>query len=103
MSVLDLAETVDLSSVPTCPLCLLELAWAIRDGERPSPALVARTTDWVLLESREAIRTALVRARMQEVPAAEEALRALDREGHRSAIARAIVYRLARALADELV
>jgi hypothetical protein len=102
MSALELAEIIDLSDVRTCPLCLLELAQAIRDGKRASPSLVARTTDWVWLESGDAIRTAVVRARMREIMAAEEALRALDAEGHRSAFARAVVYRLACALAVEL-
>jgi hypothetical protein len=102
VSVLEIAETIDLDGVPTCPLCLLELAWKIRDGERPSPGLVSRTADWVWLESGEAVRSAVVRARMQEVPFAEEALRDLDEGGFRSGFARAIVCRLARELAAEL-
>jgi hypothetical protein len=102
MSALGLAETIDLTGVPTCPLCLLDLAQTIRDGNRPSPALVARTTDWVFLESGDAIRAAVVRARMDEIPAAEDALRALDRQGHRSAFAQAVVCRLACELAGEL-
>jgi hypothetical protein len=102
VSALELAATIDLDGVPTCPLCLLELAWKIRDGERPSPGLVARTADWVWLESGKAVREAVVRARMQEVPFAEEALRDLDETGFRSGFARAIVCRLARELAEEL-
>jgi hypothetical protein len=102
VSALELAARIDLDGVPTCPLCLLELAWKIRDGECPSPSLVARTADWVWLESGEAVREAVVRARMQEAPFAEEALRELDEGGFRSGFARAIVCRLARELAAEL-
>jgi hypothetical protein len=99
---LELAAEIDLDGVPTCPLCLWELAWKIRDGERPSPSLVARTADWVWRESGEAVRAAVVRARMQEVPFAEEALRDLDVNGCDGAFARAIVLRLSRELAGEL-
>lgn len=102
MSALELAATLDLDDVPTCPLCLMELAWKIRDGERLSPGLVARTADWVWLESGKAVREAVVRARMHEVPFAEDALRDLDERGFRSGFARAIVCRLARELAVEL-
>lgn len=102
MSALELAATIDLDGVPTCPLCLLELALKIREGERPPSGLVARTADWVWLESGEAVREAVVRARMHEVPFAEAALRELDERGFRSGFARAIVSRLARELADEL-
>jgi hypothetical protein len=102
MSVLELAATIELDGVPTCPLCLMELAWKIRDGERPSRDLVARTADWVWLESGEAVRAAVVRARMQEAPFAEEVLRDLDVNGCDGAFARAVVLRLARELAGEL-
>jgi hypothetical protein len=97
-----LAATIDLDGVPSCPLCLMELAWKIRDGEGPSSGLVTRTVDWVWMESGEAVREAVVRARMQEVPFAEEAMRELDEAGWCSGFAREVVLRLARELAEEL-
>lgn len=97
-----LATEIDLDGVPTCPLCLLELAWEIRDGRTPSRGLVTRTVDWVWMESGEAVRAALVRARMQERPFAEEALRDLEVNGWRSGFAEAVVWRLANELADEI-
>lgn len=74
----------------------------IHQGRKPSPALVTRTVDWVWMESGEAVREAVVRARMQERPFAEEALRELELNGWRSDFAEAVVWRLARRLADEL-
>jgi hypothetical protein len=101
MSALDLAAEIDLDGVPVCPACLLELAWEIREG-RTSRGLVARTTDWIWMESGEGIRDAVVRARMAERPFAEEALRDLDLNGWRSRFAEAVVLRLARELAEEI-
>lgn len=99
---LQLATEIDLDGVPTCPLCLLDLALEIQQGRQPSRALVTRTVDWVWMESGEAVREAVVRARMQERPFAEEALRELELNGWRSDFAEAVVWRLARRLADEL-
>jgi hypothetical protein len=99
---IELAAEIDLEDVPTCPLCLLELAWEIRDGRRPARALVARTTDWVWRESGDAVHEAVVRARMEERPFAEDALADLDQNGWRSGFAEAVVCRLARELAEEL-
>lgn len=102
MSALELAAEIDLDSVPTCPLCLLDLAWEIHQGRNPSRALVTRTADWVWMESGEAVKEAVVRAWMEERPFAEEALRELEARGWRSGLAEAVVWRLARRLADEL-
>jgi hypothetical protein len=99
---IELAAEIDLDGVPTCPLCLLELAWEIRDGRRPSRGVVARTTDWVWMESGDAVHEAVVRARMEERPFAEDALAELEQKGWRSGFAEAVVYRLARELAEEL-
>lgn len=99
---LELAAEIDLDGVPTCPLCLLDLAVDIRQGRKPSRALVRRTVDWVWMESGEAVRELVVRARMQERPGAEEALRDLELNAWRSAFAEAVVRRLARRLAEEL-
>jgi hypothetical protein len=102
VSALELAAEIDLDSVPTCPLCLLDLAWEIHQGRNAPRALVTRTVDWVWMESGEAVKEAVVRARMEERPFAEEALRELEARGWRSGFAEAVVWRLARRLADEL-
>jgi hypothetical protein len=48
---LQLAAEVDLDGVPTCPMCLFDLAWEIHEGRTPSRGLVSRTADWVWMES----------------------------------------------------
>jgi hypothetical protein len=99
---LELAAEIDLDGVPTCPLCLLELAVEIQQGRQPSRALVKRTVDWVWMESGEAVRELVVRARKQERSGAEEALRDLELNGWRGRFAEAVVWRLAQQLADEI-
>jgi hypothetical protein len=102
MSVRQVADTIDLDGVAFCALCLMDLTEEIRHGRTPSPALVRRTVDWVWMESGKAVREAVVRARMEERPYAEAALRDLDANGWRSAFAEAVVLRIARQLADQL-
>lgn len=97
-----LAADLDLEDVPTCPLCLLDLAWEVHEGRKPSRGLVTRTADWVWMESGVGVRAAVVRARMDEHPLAEQALRDLELKGWRSGFAEAVVLRLARELADEI-
>ena len=97
-----LATEIDLDGVPACPLCLLDLAVEIQRGRQPPRALVTRTVDWVWMESGEAVREAVVQARMEERPFAEEALRELELNGWRCDFAEAVVWRLARQLADEI-
>jgi hypothetical protein len=101
VSVLELAAEIDLDGVPYCTLCLMDLTEEIRHGRTPSPGLVKRTADWVWMESGEAVRAAVVRARMEERPFAEEALRDLEARGWRSGFAEAVVLRLAHELAQE--
>jgi hypothetical protein len=101
MSVVQLAATIDLDGVPFCGLCLMDLTEEIRHGRTPSPQLIRRTTDWVWMESGKAVREVVVRARLEEQPFAEEALRDIDSNGWRSAFAEAVVLRLAHQLADE--
>jgi hypothetical protein len=101
VSVLELAAEIDLDGVPYCALCLMDVTEEIRHGRTPSPGLVKRTADWVWMESGEAVRAAVVRARMEEQPFAEEALRDLDARGWRSSFAEAVVLRLAHELAQE--
>lgn len=102
LAALQLAEEIDLGRVPYCPACLLELAWAINDGRKPSRGLITRTADWVWGESGEAVRALVVQARMAERPGAEAALRDLEPNGFRGRFAEAVVLRLAHELADEI-
>jgi hypothetical protein len=102
LGVLELAGEIDLDGVPICPLCLFDLAWTIHQGESPSPRLVKRTTDWVWMESGEAVKAVVVRARMEERPFAEDALRDLELNGFRGRFAEAVVRRLACELAEEM-
>jgi hypothetical protein len=100
--VLELANEIDLECIPVCPLCLLDLAVEIEQGRQPPRALVKRTVDWVWMESGEAVRELVVRARKQERSGAEEALRDLELNGWRGRFAEAVVWRLAQQLADEI-
>jgi hypothetical protein len=102
LGALQLASEIDLDGVPTCPLCLLDLSWQIHEGRTPSRALIKRTTDWVWMESGEAVKAAVVRARMEEIPFAEEALRDIELNGFRGRFAETVVWRLACELAEEL-
>jgi hypothetical protein len=99
---LTLAAEVDLDGVPTCPMCLFDLAWEIHEGRTPSRGLVSRTVDWVWMESGAGVREAVVRARMEEHPFAEEALRDIEVNGHHGKFAEAVVWRLASEMAEEM-
>jgi hypothetical protein len=100
--VLQLAAEFDLDGVPTCPMCLFDLAWEIHEKRTPSRGLVARTADWVWMESGEGVRQAVVRARMEERAFAEEALHDIELNGHRGKFAEAVVWRLASEMAEEM-
>jgi|Tabmets5t2r1_1033131.scaffolds.fasta_scaffold04008_5 hypothetical protein len=99
---LQLAAEIDLDGVPTCPLCLLELALEIRDGQKPSRSLVSRTTDWVWMESGAAVHERVVEARMEERAGAEAALRDIELNEWRGRFAETVVLRLAQQLADKI-
>jgi hypothetical protein len=99
---LQLAAEIDLGGVPTCPMCLFDLAWEIHQGRKPSRGLISRTVDLVWMESGEGVRGAAVRARMDERPGAEEALRDLELNGWRGKFAEAVVWRIAVELAEEM-
>jgi hypothetical protein len=99
---LKLAADVDLDGVPICPMCLFDLAWEIHEGGRPSSGVLARTVDWVWMESGEGVRGPVVRARMEEHPFAEEALRDIEVNGHNCKFAEAVVWRLASEMAEEM-
>jgi hypothetical protein len=63
---LQLAAEIELTGVPVCPACLLDLAWEIREGRTPSRGLVTRTVNWIWAESGDALKEAVVRARIAE-------------------------------------
>lgn len=98
----EFAEALALDEVAACPLCLLELAWDIRDGKTPHWQTVARVASWTWPEISESLVAAVVEARMREVPSAEDALRDLREREDRTPLARAVVLRLAAELAGDL-
>lgn len=102
VSALELAAEIDLGGIPYCPMCLFDLAWEVRQGHRPPRRLVKRTVEWVWLESGEAVRAAVERARLDDRPFADEALQELDEAGWRSPFAEAVVWRLVRWLVDDM-
>jgi hypothetical protein len=63
---------------------------------------VARVVDWTWAEMEESLFAALVDARMREVRFSEEGLRDLRERGHQTAVARAVVLRLAERMADDI-
>ena len=94
----ELSDEIDLATLGACPLCLFDLAWELI----PTRQLVNRTADWVYLEIEDALRQAVTRSRMREVPYAEDALYDLEVNGSRGLLVRAVVERLAAALAAEM-
>ena len=98
----ELAAEIDIDALQACPLCLWDLAWEIHQGRTPSPTLVSQTADWVWMESGDAVKEAVVRARMEERPLAEEGLRDLELNGWRGRFAETVVWRLASELAEEM-
>ena len=95
-------DELDLDRLGACPMCLFDLAWTLREGRRPTHGLVNRTADWVYLEIKATLKTAVVRARMHEVPHADDALYDLELNGWRGILVRSIVLRLASGMADEM-
>jgi hypothetical protein len=93
---------LDVETIPVCAMCLFDVAWPMSQGRRVHPSTVTRTVRWIWLESEDAFRAALVRARMRELPGAEDALRDLEQHGVRSAVVRAIVVRHAELMAEEI-
>jgi hypothetical protein len=98
----ELAEGLDLDRVAYCAACVFELAWEIHVGRRPHWQTVARVAGWTWAELEESLLAALVDARMREVRFAEEGLRDLRERGHRNAVARAVVLRLAERMAGDI-
>jgi hypothetical protein len=102
--VAEIVDRIDLPSLPICPLCHLDLAFAIRDGEarRAIAAITTRTCGWVWGEIETELRAQLRRASMREQAWADEALADLDAHGFRSQIVRGLVTRVATVMAAEI-
>jgi hypothetical protein len=98
----ELAEGLDLDDVFYCSACVFEVAWAIHTGKVPRWQTLARVADWTWAEMEESLFAVVIDARMREVPFAEEGLRDLRERGHRTAVTRAVVLRLAERMADEM-
>jgi hypothetical protein len=100
----EIVDRIDLRALPICPLCHLDLAFAIRDGEarRAIAAITTTTCGWVWGEIETELRAQLRRASMREQAWADEALADLDAHGFRSRIVRELVTRVATVMADEM-
>ena len=100
----DIVDLLDVDTVPACALCLLELAGAMheRRSSREIAAVLATTCDWIWLEADSEIEARLARLTMRGVPHAEDAARDLRLNGCESRVARILVARLARRMADEM-
>jgi hypothetical protein len=96
----ELVESLELDGIPVCPMCLFDLAWTMHTG-KIERGLVRRTCSWVWPEIADAVRSAVLAARMREVPHAEDALDDMTERGGRGVVARRVVTVLARRLADE--
>jgi hypothetical protein len=100
----DIVERLDLATIPACPMCLFELAWAMHEGRPSSETAATLTTacDWVWMEIDSEVEARLARLAMRGVPHAEEAARDVRLNGWHSRVVRVLVARLARRLADDL-
>ena len=99
---MEFIDELDLDRLGACPMCLLDLAWTLCKGRRPSHGLVNRTADWVWLEIEESLKSAVMSGRMREVPHAEDALYDLELNGWEGILVRAVVLRLASEMAAEM-
>jgi hypothetical protein len=97
----DLVDTLELERIPYCPMCFFDLAWAMHTGGSLR-GLVRSTTLWVWPDISDAVQAVVVRARMRDVPHAEEALRDLTERKAGGVLARRVFTALARRLADEI-
>jgi hypothetical protein len=93
---------LDLDGVFACSACLFGLAWKMHRGDHIYPQTVTATASRTWEEVKPGLYDAVVDARMREVLGAEDALRDLDERGSRGAVARIVVERLAREMADEI-
>ena len=96
------ARELEVERLPACAMCLFELAWPLSQGRRVHPSTVTRTVNWVWGEIEDALRETIVKARMRELPGAEDALADVDEKGVGGRVARAVVVRLAEQMAEEI-
>lgn len=97
-----LAEELDTDSVFACSACLFDLAWSIYQGERLHWQTIGATARTTWFEMAASLEAAVVEARMREVPFAEDGLADLRERTFQSALARAVVHRLAVGMAEEI-
>ena len=99
-----IVDRLDLDTIPACPLCLLDLAWAMHES-RPRNEIAGKLTttcDWVWMEIDSEVEARLARLAMRGIPDAAEAARDVRLNAWRSRVVRVLVARLARRIADEL-
>lgn len=99
-----IVDRIDLRALPICPLCHLDLAFAISDGKprRVLAPIVTRTASWVWCEIEVELRAQLRRESMRGHAWAREALADLDERGPRSGILRVLVARVATEMAEDM-
>ena len=99
-----IVDRLDLDSIPACPMCLFELAWAMHKGRSGNAIASTLTTtcDWVWMEIDAQVEARLARLAMRGVRHAAEAARDVRLNGWQSRLVRVLVLRLARRMADEL-
>lgn len=100
----DIVDQFDLQTIPACPMCLFELAWAMHKGRSSGQiaATLTTTCDWVWMEIDSEVEARLARLGMRGVPHAAEAARDVRLNGWQSRVVRVLVSRLARRMADEM-
>ena len=100
----EVVDRLDLRALPICPLCHVDLAFAILNGEPPRrvAGITTSTCPWVWSEIGVEVRAQLRRASMREETWAPEAVAELDQHGPRSRIVRELVTRVATVMADEM-
>jgi hypothetical protein len=96
-----IVEQLDLETIPACPMCLFELAWAMHKGRSANQiaATLTTTCDWVWMEIDAEVEARLARLAMRGLL---EAVRDVRLNGWHSRVVRVLVSRLARRIADEL-
>jgi hypothetical protein len=97
-------DQLDLETIPACPLCLLDLAWAMHEGRSGNEIAgkLTKTCDWVWMEIDSEVEARLARLAMRGAPHAAEAARDVRLNAWRGRVVRVLVTRLARRIADEL-
>jgi hypothetical protein len=100
----EIVDRLDLRALRICPLCHLDLAFAIRNGgsRRAIAGITTSTCFWVWGEIEMELRAQLRRAKMKQEAWAGEALVDLDERGPRSRIVRELVGRVATGMVDEM-